>query len=105
MVKSSKMQNIQIYLKTFSKMDENKHLQINLFSIIFYYKLTRLILFQERGNHFCGFYPLGVNSEMKGQIVFPIPNPTANLVSVFKGTCVNIHANKKLTHEVSFFLA
>jgi hypothetical protein len=37
--------------------------------------------------------------------VFPIPNPTANLVSVFKGTCVNIHANKKSTHEVSFFSA
>lgn len=47
----------------------NKYLQINVFSIIFYYKLTRLILFQERGTHFCGFYPLGVNSEMKGLCV------------------------------------
>lgn len=86
-------------------MDENKYLQINLFSIIFYYKLTRLILSKNGGPIFVDINPLGVNSEMKGQFVFPIPNPTANLVSVFKGTCVNIHANKKSTHEVSFFSA
>lgn len=36
-------------------------------------------------------------------IVFPIPNPTANPVSVFEGTCVNNMRIGKMTHSVSFF--
>lgn len=50
---------------------------------------------------------LSARGEFRNERAFCVsnPNPTANLVSVFKGTCVNIHAYKKSTHEVSFFSA